>query len=50
MHNAVEKVVEYRKKITKKEWMVSEILNMMEERRLAKENMKKYNQIHKNIP
>jgi len=48
IHNADEKILGYRKRVPKKEWM-TEILNMMEERRLAKRNMQKYNQIHQNI-
>jgi len=42
----------YRKKISKKEWMMLEILDMMEERRLAKRyaripNISKYMPQHK---
>jgi len=38
------KILGYRKRVCRKEWMTSEILDMMEER-LAKRNIPKYNQI-----
>jgi hypothetical protein len=46
IYNAVKKVLEYRKKVLKKEWITLEILDMMEERSLAKGNIQKYNHIH----
>jgi hypothetical protein len=39
IHNAVEKVLGYKTKVSRKEWMTSEILDMTEERRLAKGNI-----------
>lgn len=41
---ATEEILGYKKRESKKEWMMSEILDMMEERRLAKGNAQKYNQ------
>jgi len=38
--NAVEKTLGYRKKVLRKEWMTSEIFDMMEERSLAEENIR----------
>jgi hypothetical protein len=47
-YNAVKRVLRYRKRISKKEWMTSEILDMIEkrkkkERNVAKRNIQKYN-------
>jgi len=41
--NAIEKILGYRKRMPKKEWMTSKILDMMEERRLKKTNIQLYN-------
>jgi len=49
MHNVVEKVLGCRKRVPKKKWIISEIFNMMEKKKLIKRNMQKYNQIHRNI-
>lgn len=49
IQNATEKVLGYKKKQAKKEWMTEEILDMMEKRRLAKRNTQKYNEIHQDI-
>jgi len=39
IHNAVEKILEYRKRVPRKKWMTSEIFDMMQERRLTKRNI-----------
>jgi hypothetical protein len=41
IHNTVEKMLGYKKRIPKKKCITSEIFNMMEERRLAKGNIQK---------
>lgn len=46
---ATEKILGYKKREPKKEWITTEILDMMEERRLAKGNTQKYNLIHRKI-
>jgi hypothetical protein len=45
-HNVIEKMLKYRKRVFKREWKTSEILNMIEESRLAKRNTQIYNQTH----
>jgi len=42
---AAEEILAYKKRVHRKEWMTSEILYMIKERRLAKRKIQKYNQI-----
>jgi hypothetical protein len=46
IYNAVEEILGYRKKVPRKDWMTSEILDMIEKRRLAKRNITIYIEIH----
>ncbi|GFN92110.1 craniofacial development protein 2-like [Plakobranchus ocellatus] len=48
MEAATEVIPKVKRKATQK-WMTEEILNLMEERRCAKGNKEKYEQIHKNV-
>lgn len=48
-YSGSQEVMRYRKRQVDKKWMTNEILDMMEQRRLANGNPPKYKEIHRKI-